>query len=125
MTNSNIFKAAHKLAKAYKMQMSGDYAVYFQLALKNLNAAKKAGFKKDDLFKAMNAKIKAVSTDLALITHEVKRGLTHGLKTFNNQHKLNAAKNDLKNGQFFGKSFVKNGMINVWVRSVSFVQEAY
>ena len=80
-----MFKAAHKLAKAYKMQMTGDYSVYLSLALKNLNKAIKAGFNDTDLFKAMNAKIAKISNELKLITHSVKKSLTHGVKEFKNQ----------------------------------------
>lgn len=126
MTKSEMFKAAHKLAKAYKAQVNtGDYSVYLSLALKNLNAAVKKGFADEAIFKAMNGKIAKVSDKLALITKQVKQSLTHGLKSFASQYELKAAKSELEEGQFFGKAFNKNGMINAWVRSVVIVNEAY
>ncbi len=73
MTKSELFKAAHKLAKAYQLKMGGDYAVYLSVALKNLNGAIKEGFQDEMLFKAMNFKIKEVSNKLALISRTVKK----------------------------------------------------
>ncbi len=125
MTKSELFKAAHKLAKAYQVKMGGDYAVYLSVALKNLNKGIKAGFKDADLFKAMNAKIAAVSSKLALITRKVKQNLTHGRKEFDAEYKLETAKAKLEKGHFFGKTFTSNGMVCAWERSVKFVEEAY
>lgn len=125
MTKSEIFKAAHKLAKAYKMQCGGDYVVYLSIALKNLNNAVKKGFEDKDIFKAMNAKITKVSSELELITHKVKVSLTHGRKEFAKMHQLENAKRDLEAGHFFGKTFESNGMICAWERSTVTVNEAY
>ena len=125
MTKSEMFKAAHKLAKAYKVQVGGDYMVCLSCSLKAVIKASKQGFKDADMFKAINAKISKVSKELALITHEVKNNLTHGLKEFAATYKLEAAKKQLDKGHFFGEVFTKNGMVCAWERSITFTQEAY
>ncbi len=125
MTKSEMFKAAHKLAKAYKVQMGGDYVIYLSFSLKALTKGIKAGLKDADIFGRINARIRKASRELKLITRQVKNNMTHGLKEFTATYKLEAAKKQLEKGHFFGEVFTKNKMICAWERSITFTQEAY
>ena len=125
MNNSIKFKAAHKMAKANKLALGGDYVVYVSLALKAINTLVKKGYSEDKIFAAMNTKIKSISSELPLITKTVKISATHGLKEFSHYYKLESAKKNLEQGQFFGESFVKNGMVCAWVRSYVSREYAY
>lgn len=121
MTKSEVFKASHKLAKAWHKKLGGDYVVYFAKALKGTLAASK-NLTDDCLFNAMNKIISKFGGD-RFITKSVKSNCTHGLVEVKFEHQLNSYK--LEKGQFFGKAFSRDGKVCAWVRSISYVQEAY
>lgn len=125
MTKSELFKAAHKLAKAYQVKFGGDYVVYLSVSLKKIITAAKTRASKEVLFSAINKVISKVSSDLPVITRTVKQSFTHGLKEFKAAYELEKAKKTLEAGQFFGKAFKQNGLVCAWVRSEKMVQEAY
>ena len=125
MTKSQIFKSAHKLAKAFQVECGGDYIVYLSLAIKAIYANLKKGRSPEDCFAAMNRRIKKVSCDLPLITREVKVRCTHGLREFDAHYKLEKARKELEDGQFFGKEFTKGRMICAYVTSFKVEQVAY
>ncbi|WP_350545860.1 hypothetical protein [Pseudoalteromonas sp. 5-MNA-CIBAN-0065] len=125
MTKSEIFKAAHKLAKAYQLENGGDYIVYLSMSLKNIIKSLTSNAADEVLFAAMNRRIAKVSSSLALNTRAVKKSYTHGLQEFKATYELEKAKRNLSNGKFFGKAFTKGGLVCAWVRSVEMVQEAY
>ncbi len=123
MTNAELFKAAHKMAKINKATFGGDYVVYFSHALKQITIAIKS-LSKESLFKAMNIVIRNRGGD-DLITGPKKVQRTHGLKEFSHAYKLEKARRDLEKGQAFGKEFTQNGMICAWVKSTKIEQIAY
>lgn len=125
MTKSEIFKAAHKLAKAYQLENGGDYIIYLSMSLKNIIKSLTSGAADELLFGAMNKRIARVSSSLALNTRAVKKSCTHGLQEFKATYELEKAKSKLEAGKFFGKAFKKGGLVCAWVRSVEITQEAY
>ena len=54
MTKSEIFKAAHKLAKAHQKLMSGDYVVYLARAIRNVYRALKKGYSLEQMATKIN-----------------------------------------------------------------------
>lgn len=125
MTKSELFKAAHKLAKAYKAQSnnSGDYIAYLSLALKNISAAL-INQTKERIFKRVNKTISNANLN-CFITYTEKGHATHGQRTFSAMYELEKARKQLKDGQFFGKAFRVGKEIKAWVRSVTYSQVAY
>ncbi len=125
MTKSELFKAAHKLAKAYKaVAKTGDYIVYFSVALKKLTEAAKAR-SNETIFKAVNKQVRNAGLE-CFITYTKKINATHGLREFKKAWMLEKAAKELNKGEFFGQTFVnKSGMICAWVREIRYEQEAY
>ena len=123
MTKSELFKAAHKMAKVNKATFGGDYVIYLSHALKQIATLIKS-MSKESLFKAMNVVIKS-RNGVDLITTAKKVQCTKGLQEFTHHYKLEKARRNLKEGQFFGKEFTKNGMICAWVRCTKINQIAY
>lgn len=127
MTKSELFKAAHKLAKAFKAISGGygDYIVYLQRALKSIIAASKASNAKDSIiFKMINNTVRTAEL-CCFITHSVKKHATHGQKVFDSMYKLEKARKELKIGQFFGQVSKSNGQVKAWVKSATTEQVAY
>ncbi|MGX9458521.1 hypothetical protein ACWU37_16465 [Photobacterium damselae subsp. damselae] len=128
MTKSEIFKAAHKLAKAYKVSANncGDYVVYLSLALKNvIRAVKKHGMV--EAFRRLNAAIKGYGkgADLALVTF-TRETIAH-VDTICEEKRgafFKALKN-LKTGQSTGKTFERNGNLCAYVYETRNVEVAY
>ena len=54
MTKSQIFKAAHKLAKCNKAAFGGDYVVYLSLALKSINKTRGLGHSVERICSSIN-----------------------------------------------------------------------
>lgn len=123
MTKSQIFKAAHKLAKCNKAMFGGDYVVYLSLALKAIiKNSKRHSVEK--ICSSINKVIESRGGK-DFITRAVKVSCTHGLKAFSHTYKLERARKQLPAGQFFGKVFEKNGEVCAWVRSTKVEQQAY
>lgn len=121
MTNSEIFKAAHKLAKALKNELGGDYIVYFAYSLKGVIKMSKK-LNKEVAFKKVNELVKRFN-GTELLTFSKKISATHGLKEFDKEYQMNNFK--LESGQFFGEVFYKNGKTCAYVRSFITEQIAY
>ena len=123
MTKSELFKAAHKLAKAWYANLGGDYIVYFAKALKGTIAfSKKAA--KEVVFKHMNKIIKEQGGE-SLIMYTTKVKCTHGQHKFSHEYKMNNEARKLEKGHYFGKSWVSGGVIKVWEHSTRNEQRAY
>lgn len=125
MTKSEMFKAAHKLAAAYKLDGNGDYIVCLSVALININKSVKAGYADEAIFKALNKRITKASDSLPLITKSVKIDATHGMMEFDATYQLEKARKNLETGKFFGKVFSKGKRVCAWVRSTRIEQQAY
>lgn len=123
MNKSELFKAAHKLAKVYKKQLGGDYVAYLSYSLKAIIKSAKRN-SKESLFEALNKVIIKRGGD-DLITYPKKVLCSHGLKEFSHKYKLDNYKRELQKGRFLGEAFVKNGMFCAWERSYKIEQVAY
>lgn len=123
MTKSNIFKAAHKLAKAWHAKCGGDYVVYFAKALSGtLQLDKKAS--EDRICQTINKLIKE-NGGSGLITYTVSVKVSHGQHKFSHEHKMNTAARNLAKGHYFGKSWVSNGVFKVWEHSTRKEEREY
>lgn len=134
MNKAMKFKAAHKLAKAYKIKMQGgDYLVYFSHALKlvNLGVQKIKGIQggENKLLNGMNNAISNIAENAGvkadLITKKRKVYYHHGRESFSHQYKKDKREQQLPKGQFFGVQWVKDRVIYANVRSVGYEDEAY
>ena len=130
MNNSDIFKAAHAVAKAYQAEFGGHYSVYFQYALKSTHRAKKDGISKEKLFAGANKRIKAAQAKsgvaLKLLTKKVVTKGQYGLQEFSHRYKLDKAESELPVSSFFGKKFVnKEGQHCAWLLKETTAFAAY
>lgn len=124
MTKSEFFKAAHKMAKAYKQSLGGDYVVYLAYAMKTM-VRLSSKWSKEKIFANMNSAIKKHGGS-DLMMREVKENQTRGLKTFSHEYKLEKSRKDLAKGEFFGKVFVNAaGEYCAWVNAVVVKTVAY
>lgn len=128
MNMSTVFKAAHKLAKAYKVNANncGDYVVYFSLALKNVIRA----FKKHGSFEALkrlNAAIKGYGkgANLELVTYTKQESVQVGVICEEKRGAFFKALKNLKAGQSAGKAFERNGKFMAYVYESRNVEIAY
>lgn len=123
MTKSELFKAAHKIAKAYKNNLGGDYAVYLSFALKQTIKAKKALKDTEQVFKAVNLGIKKHNgTDFMMQERTVTA--SHGQLSFSHHYKLEKARAQLEKGQYLGKVFTdKKGNVcaNVYSKEIELI----
>ena len=125
MTKSEMFKAAHKLAAAYKLDGNGDYVICFLSALINIRKSVKDGYADEVIFKALNKRIAKASDSLPLITKPVKIDATHGLMEFDAAYQLEKARKNLDAGKSFGKVFRKGSKVCAWVCSERIEHQAY
>ncbi len=125
MTNSEIFKAAHALAKAYQAKFKGDYVVYLSYAMKLVAGYNKECSNDETLFKAINNALVKQYNSNPVFFYEKKSRCTHGLLEFRKSYQLDKAAKGLEAGQSLGKRFTKNGMICAWVQSFEVKKVAY
>ncbi len=124
MTKSELFKAAHAIAKAYKKESGcGDYAAYFSFALKKVAyGVSKIG--KEKMFKKINQAVVRAGSDY-FVTYKFKQNTMHGQLSFKKQYMLDKAEKQLEKGQFLGKRYYSNGEWKANVRSIQYVDVAY
>lgn len=128
MTKSEIFKAAHKLAKVYFARKCGHYSICLMFALKRVIAdSKKIGTNialKEKMFAGINNALRSVGLD-CFFTKTITKHASMGVVEFTSIHELNKAAKKLESDQYFGKSWTEGGMKKAWLRSTKTIQVAF